>query len=292
MNYVLAELLRHMGDEGWPPLVALRVEQDLTLFSLADDGSLKVDVKPISNLGDLFRESKQIKARGGVLVLELGEEDHGVQLCCPVVFSTSNRDADKNFKELVKAGLMWLLDDPWSVRELQSAALCMFAMGDLLDPDDATVEETLSLVSRRYEEVGGLPRMVLGSGTVFADWCRAKNSITSVKFFKDFEDNSAFSITDSAKYFMSPTISPDVKVPSLDNWHWQFFTNKHALAAERLCDGVPANVRFLRDFGLTYQVHEAMVESALRGDVDLASHFRLTTWEWHKDVNGEVFTDL
>jgi hypothetical protein len=165
-------------------------------------------------------------------------------------------------------------------------------MGDLLDPAAVTVEDTLSLVSQRYGEVGGLPRMVLGSGTVFADWCRAKNSITSVKFFKDFEDNSAFSITDSAKYFMSPTISPDVEVPSLDNWHWQFFTNKHALAVDRLCDGVPAHVRFLRDYGLTYQVHERIVEAALRGDVALAPRFHLASWEWHMDVNGKVCTDL
>jgi hypothetical protein len=258
MNYVLAELLRHMGDEGWPPLVALRVEGELTLFSLADDGSLKVDVKPISisNLNDLFVWSEYIKARDGVLVLELSEVEFGIQLYCPVVFSTVSSEADTHFRGLDKAGLIWLLDDPWSVREVQSAALCMFAMGDLLDPAAVTVEDTLSLVSQRYGEVGGLPRIVLGSHHMFAMWCYMKDSVTS-GLFNTFHDNTRQNTTDSAQYFMSLAISPDVDVPSLFcQTRWKFFTPKHALAIDQLCCE-PKHARILQTYGLEHQIHEA-----------------------------------
>lgn len=283
MNFVLTECVRHLGDDGWPRQVALRVETDLTTFAYTADGTITVEVISVDKLEDLLGISKALKRNDGVLLVELGEEDRGMKLHCGAFFTVSNRDADEQFKELDKGGLYWLLDDPWSLEELTAAALCLLATGER--HLGATLPEVTTTVKSRYAQVGGLPRFVLGGEDMFKKRCLQQVGVTPVSLFKDFSNNRIYSVTWGAKFFMAPTIQPDVAIPTLDNhhWSWQFLSRKRALAARMLAETMPLAVLALEQYGLLHQVEETMVSSALLGDSDLAPRYRLQHWEWYAD---------
>ena len=84
---VLMELLFHLGEEGWPAKVGLRVPYELTVFERqSESDDISITQYSDVDLVKLTRLSKQFDA----LVLDLAEKEEDPSTMCVTFVSLSN----------------------------------------------------------------------------------------------------------------------------------------------------------------------------------------------------------
>ena len=125
-NYMLLHYLPHMGEEGWPREILLRVSDMLAVFRMetAWNGSrrVNVEVKECTDLDELnkhckaFRRFKYNSVSERLLLLDLDEKESDPTAKFVNVFSSqSSRDADDAFKTYVNVAVLpgfWLSRGP------------------------------------------------------------------------------------------------------------------------------------------------------------------------------------
>jgi hypothetical protein len=290
LNFVLVELLRHLGENGWPPLVVVRIEKRLVWFRMDT-----VEITSLPNIEDLLSESEDIAKEKGVLVLELADSEVGIELHCGAVLSLSNRDVHKEFQGMKKAGARFFVIGPWARQELQAAGCVQFCLGQLDPTLGDSLLEVQAGIAGRYSEVGGIPRLVF-SKVQYERHLEDKRRITQALFFKDLEEISLFHVTAGAKYFLSPSpvkftksdLEEDSKLMLAQysdhhSWQWTFLSSKLAAAAAELCQQMPKKVEAMLEFGVRFQLEEAIAEVALLDGFPVASPFHTHKWEWIAD---------
>jgi hypothetical protein len=297
MNAVLAEQVKHLGEQGWPIEVALRVEAVITFYTYVQKTKCVLTrIEENIEYKDLFRISQDMaKLNPGrcVLLVELleGEKEVRVAKRCASAFSISNNSANGDFKELDKSGLKWRLVDPMSRNEMQAAGMLLFWGGERLFGD--TLDKVRQCIAERCDEVGEITRLVLCSSDDYNKRVSLQCSVQAQALFEDkFESNSVYSATKAAKLFMAPFVKdkdkdvvPDVSAET-QLWEWRFLSLKRAQAAASLAEQLPTAVASLDKYGLLWQVQESLVAAALLGQLasgTVRSPYHLDLWEWFPD---------
>ena len=289
MNRAHFELVRNLGKNGWPNVVGLRVDSIATIFSFNNvSQAVSVQAKSVQTVGEgseLFALSEDIQKQGGVLLVEVNENESMHAFACPTHVSLSSREADTNLKFNSKVGrsVEWLVVGSWLRRELIAAALVEHAVGrkDL----GATSNEVVLTICERWRQTGGIPRAVLGSQKTFDVHLTKQSVVRAVDL--NWSNTTVWDVGRSAKLFMCPEPGTEgqLKFPALqpahlDNFQWAFLCPERANCFNELlraCNerhDVDAAVRSLHQFGLEWQVQEEYVCQSLLGeekDLD---------WEW------------
>jgi hypothetical protein len=158
-------LIQHLGEDGWPKKVAVRVEDEVRVHTLAVDGVVHIRSHIIDGpsniecaLGRTFKEA------GGVLLLEMEEEERYFAPFCGTFLTQPNRlkrgrgrTDYRSFRRT--SGSHLLVVDPWSESEVKALAQCIDADG---------VEDIMT----RFALVGGVPRCLVTNMDFEKRWGR------------------------------------------------------------------------------------------------------------------------
>ena len=167
-NYMLLHYLPHMGEEGWPREILLRVSDMLVVFRMetAWNGSrrVNVEVKKCSTLFDLYDHCEAFRrfkynsvSERPLLLLDLQEEESDPKAESVNVFSSqSSRDADDAFKTYVKnGGFNWILAQPWSRTQVLDSTRLWYRLngGGLSFLSDGALSEeaAVTMMDERFE---------------------------------------------------------------------------------------------------------------------------------------------
>ena len=283
LNGVLNVFLNHLGEKGWPRQVAIRVEEQVVAFEVDDAGKLEAVGYEARTLRDLIPVSRKLEKGGAVLLLELSEDETNPVVHCPTLVTISNRDARTQLKEMHKAGMVWLVMSPWTLEELEAAALILWAMQQ--QTEGSTPESSLAEVKYRLEAVGPVPRFVLGTEETFRVRVAEQLGIQATEFIAAARCATIFNVPSEATYYLAPFVHDDVDIPTIhpDNWRWEFLSMQRAQSAALLARKNPELLDILARHGLRWQVQEAVVGLALLDHPNLAFEHKLSSWEWAKD---------
>jgi hypothetical protein len=289
MNLILVDMLRNIGNEGWRDQVVYRVGKQILQWSWNEEKK-SVDATKIvydqasDAFGALETISERLSTSNGVLLLEMQESETDPTLFGAVLIPVSARDAINTLKTMHKSGgLTWILDDPYSRAELIAAALFHYSCGETMF--GASEQEVATLVSARFEEVGGFPRHILCTGEHYTAYVVEQNGVALGDLFDNLTATTVWNLPTAAKFFFGPFICEKVTIPSLSEnvFEFRFFSHTRAVAAYKQCEGKVDRIVQLHNFGLKWQVEEAMMESALLGEQKLQDTCKLAQWEWFQD---------
>ena len=91
MNRVAEKLVAHIGEEGYYPMVAMRIGNKMHMITVKN-GVLVHTEEPAPTLIEVNKLTKHIEDHGGVLLLEMLDKESDPNLRCPTVVSCSLHD--------------------------------------------------------------------------------------------------------------------------------------------------------------------------------------------------------
>jgi len=314
INYILMELLLHMGEESWPAMVAFRVNDYLFEFTSTD-----VRCVPITFDG-LIRYAKKHGRDNSVLILELIGDETTPLMKMPFIIAESSRRLKNKFKDHILAdSAKIMLVTPPDVEEvcLMSEAIVEVCPNNTIF-EGKTKAEAISLVRKRAWKIGAIPRYLFGSKGLHS--LRLKDMIAKASSKLSF-DTDALNVDDispGAQYFVAPYFKFGVTDPSYhysyeeaapelfaslsddDEMHssaesssYEFrYLSDYAklLHATKLKD--VQVIESLKSMGVAYQVSEAIIRHGgilpVRSFEKLNENYLSDSWEWHKDVGAET----
>ncbi len=230
MNYMLLHYLPHMGEEGWPREILLRVSDMLVVFRMetAWNGSRRVNAE-IRECTDLDELSKQCKtfmrfkynsvSERPLLLLDLKEKESDPDAIFVNVFSSqSSRDANNAFKTYDKdGGLSWILAQPWSRTQVLDITRLWYRLNEgglsFLSGGALTEAAAVNMMDGRFEYCGGRLRYLLKPANKYTAYCKDLMSF-SVKPFEDIEKTSVFNLPSGLKFFLSFFLHDGVTNPT------------------------------------------------------------------------------
>jgi hypothetical protein len=276
---ILSQLIRNMGKEEeagreWPKQVAVHSRERLRLYSLDSSGNVVVKLRVCSlkgvrdALGDV--EEGTFHAAGGVLLLDLGEDEIEFDPFCKTYGTVSAHVKREHFKTINKdGGGTWLIAEPYSEE-------CAKAVAIIKSGGDTTYEELIA----NFFEVGGLLRCLDPEG--YAERKRlledAKNVLNMLADSK--EEINPMTLPGVWKAIVAPftvdenfmTHPREAKLKAVSPF-----------AADIICEMATAHHAELRTLynalGMMFLVQERAVETGLMGK-GIAP---LCTWSWHED---------
>ena len=211
INYIFIELLHHLGEDGWPSMVAFRSESILFTFTASN-----VTYTPIC-FSELLNYSQIHEDDNSVLILELLESENDPILSMPFILAVSPIDLASKFKTLGKSGFdEFMLISPPDVEEV---CLMTEAMMDICPENKIfkgnTKEEAISIVRTRALKIGAIPRYLFCSERNFITRLTLMKVSATSKLSSDFQTLSVNNIPDAAKCFVAPYFRPGVTDPRL-----------------------------------------------------------------------------
>ena len=106
--------------------------------------------------------------------------------------------------------------------------------------------------------------------------------------------NDIYTSTPGASFFIALFITDkavDV-VPAVDAmppiWSFKFLSHRRGAAAGHLAGHLPAAVAYLKDYGLMWQVQEALVNQALLGRLHTGSRYMMKNWQYYEDPGAST----
>jgi hypothetical protein len=131
MNRLAERLIKNLGNDGCYPIVALRVDTKMIIFSLSSNGELLHEVHSAEDIKEVNRVSRTIKEKGGVMLLEMAENEVDPDVTCKCVISVSLRNLEnERLKSVFKSsGYKCLLLEPWSTDDIELASRALFDEG-------------------------------------------------------------------------------------------------------------------------------------------------------------------
>jgi hypothetical protein len=205
--------------------------------------------------------------------------------------TVSTREADIVLKTLRKAHLEWLIVSPPTRLEIRAMALVLLAQGDLTL--GKTPDEVLAMVDLRFEAVGPILRYIFCTKSSFQERVREQNAIDGQTLIADLQSASLTDVPRKLGMFMGTFLRDSVDVPFADKdcFEWRFLSLARAEAVAILACKTPTMLEALQRFGIKWQVLEAIVQLAVRGDKELDPEFALDKWEWYTNpphINSSV----
>ena len=154
--------MAHIGEEGFYPMVAMRISDTMHMITI-NDGVLVHAEEPARTIADVDKLAEHIKYSGGVLLLEMFDNESKPKIRCPTVISSSLYDLmDTRLKKIFQSRHESLLVEEWSAEHTELAALALFAEGYRgLDGDEVHTENDLALQMLILRDwVGGIIRFM------------------------------------------------------------------------------------------------------------------------------------
>lgn len=298
-NFLLMLFLKHMGEDGWPKVVAHRVGGVMYEYKQCADNIVQCTTQQILDLTAL-RQYSTLKdslpqAEQPVLFLELGEDEQDPKIVPLTTFiAVSSRNIHNTLKTLKKSGVL----ETYVVRPHTPAELRM--LGRLLYYEDRTnllsnlgmgsnssEAEAVAAIGKRVESVGPLPRIVLQRVAGYEEYVgEMKRSATAFLSKLPPHELSYNSIPSECSPFVAP--HPVLHIDGTlvrGEAEFRFLCVRAAtLIAEKT--ETPEQVMVMNKYGFAFQVVEAVLQCALRnlpsGEA-LHEGAQRDQWEWHRD---------
>lgn len=214
VNSIIVQLLKNLGNEGWPRRLAHRVGGRIVIYT-RNETACRVDCSTANGqtLADVEQFCRLNEAdRDVVLVLELGETEADPMVApVPTLIALSSRDVSSQLKTMKKGGqTRQFLRGPHRDRELLLAARIIYLTDRAraikmagFSPD--TDEETfVRLIGERMDEAGPLARTVL-SGINFEEFLERRRSsdVQDRVVDGEFRNLHYDSLPGDSKYFIA-----------------------------------------------------------------------------------------
>ena len=211
MNHIFIELLRHLGEDGWPRQVAFR--QDCFLFTFTESNVT------LSRFyySDLQYYTAMHEYDNSVLILELqgNEKDPGISM--PFIMAIGSRDIKSTLKSTLQDsvdGLM-LISPP----DIEEVSLMTEAIMNIYPNNDIfngkSKDEAVDIVRTRAQKIGAIPRYIFNSERKFESRLHDMRTSATAKLSYAFEELSVDNIPKEAEVFAAPYFRPGVTDPSL-----------------------------------------------------------------------------
>lgn len=289
LNEILMIFLQNLGNPGFPRLVALRVNEMLVQWEWDHDShDVVISIgcgKAGSDSSPWNEATREIRKKGGVLLVDPQEKQEVFACACPTVIALANREQECNslaFNSKTGRTVSWLVVGPWTLAECQAAAFVEFKMNrrDL----GVTLSEVVHRVQERWERVGGIPRFVLGEQTAYENRLEAQAVVQATDL--DWKNCSIFKVHPTANLFMSAQPSSGIRITQFE---WKFLSPLRTSAFIKLLrpvaaagtkDDISAALRSLEQYGLEWQVAEQFVCDSLLDQNEQK------TWEWYPDLGS------
>ena len=307
INFIIIELLAHIGEEGWPGEVLFRVEDCLYTFTAS---GVKSSTFEYSNLGKF---SLGYENRNSVLILELKESETDPTINMPFILAVSARNLKSTLKTIGKTrGHKSMLITPPDVEEV---CLMAEAVMDICPENDLNV----STVRERALLVGAIPRFLFCDHDAFKDRLDEMNSAASSSLSFDFKKLSVNNIPELAQYLVAPYFRSHVTNP-IRNLNYEDaasdyfktivgderdrmmrfrfvpsfefrYLSDHALRIhiEALKD--PEDIKVIQRLGFEYQLSEAIIRLGgvlIPKPYETIDEISSVHWEWHRNVDCTV----
>ena len=304
MNFVLMELIRHLGDDGWPSIVTYRVGPIILEFKWSDNDVVVSEFpgNHFNNVDDYVNRFKSLpRNKRPVLLLDMKESESDPDFYIPMLVTQSSRDADQSMKSMFKGGCKKLLMEPWSYDEVNGLIHAMMEMSQCYESSHLSnvlgleLEAAQRVMKERYGEIGGILRHLLSDE--MDDYINTRDKASSLK--DDLQDLGVFHLPSQSKYHLSfflrkfvlssahslnfksfPNVPPEMLEQSNDIYEYQFLSEK-SLTMYRNSAKTPSEIQLMERFGLDYQVAEYIIKTNLRpGWESLPKDIRRDGWEW------------
>jgi len=170
INFVLMQLIKHMGESGWPTRVAYRIDDKIIEFAWLDlDVKVSVsDCPSLSGLNDYASQFRNLALSDKpVVLLELLEDEVNPSFNLPTLVSQSSRDAETLLKEFYKCGAEILLMEPWDCDQVTGMVHAIVEMSQgynssfLSEECGSDLSKAVSFIGERFENNGGVVRHLL-----------------------------------------------------------------------------------------------------------------------------------
>ena len=208
MNRVAEKLVEHIGEEGYYPMVAMRIDDVMHMITVKDGVAVHTE-EPAPTLIEVNALTETIEDNGGVLLLEMLDDEVNPNLRCPTVVSCSLHDLQNTrLKETFKGSHESLLVEEWSAEHTELAARALFAEGYRgLEGDEVHAENDLAvqmLILRDW--VGGIMRFMTRKRHIEERLAETKGAVLNdLQLLKnDLMHADIFNVSSLSKLFLSP----------------------------------------------------------------------------------------
>ena len=318
-NVIMLEIIRKMVEgrteenPNVPTVLFVRMSKNCFIIKRsAGQWQVESFKSDISNLSEVFDELSENYGKRNVLgLVELDENEEDPKAFFRLFVSTSSRNVQGSvLKTMMKAGCAVYLCDPWPKQQLEIAA----AVLSHLSRDKQCVKDW----ETRFARVGGLPRIVFASDV---DYERHDDGIKHLKF-SDLKDSlkrlDVYNIPSSWKYLIAPFLRKGINNPiigkrckirkdgsgfeiidkairgSLDIFEYRFLSDNLKLEVLRMIE-LPDQLRALAEYGLEYQMHEAVVLLGCAKTVhpdraEMDPKWLAENWQWYEQTKTNPFT--
>ena len=205
INYILIELLKHLGKKGWPRKVAFRSRE--LLFTFTSAGVTCGELK----FSDLKEYSKEHEHDESVLILQLQGDEMDPVIKMPFLLTASTYELGRKLKTILKdKNVTSMLIPPPDVEEacLVTEAILELCPGINLF-GGCSKEEAVSIVRSRAQKVGPIPRYLFCNERRFKSALQTMVAAASL-FLRDIKSLSILDIPPIVHVFMAPYLRPEV----------------------------------------------------------------------------------
>ena len=312
INFILIELLSHLGEDNWPSVIFFRVEDYLYTFTTS--GVTRARFK----YSDLGRYSRLYQNTNSVLILELQESETDPNITMPFILAVSARNLLSKLKTIDQSGdsAFMLITPP----DIEEVCLMAEAIMDICPNNNVfegqSKEDVVSTVRTRALQVGAIPRYLFFKNDVFSNRLSEMAASASYSLTFDFAQLTINNIPIVAQFLVAPYFRPHVTNPiftrnykaaasdyfnslseddldektyssSLPSYVFRYLSD-YALRLHIKALKDPRDIEVIKRLGFDCQLSEAIIKfggiltSKPDENIDdISSDY----WEWHMHVN-------
>ena len=311
-NYIFMELLRHLGEDGWPSMVAFHTRYNIFTFTTAGVQRIRI------NFSDLLEFSQKHAHDGSVLILELEYYENNPVIVMPFLTAVPTMDLRTKFKFFMKArgGIFMLISPP----DVEEVCLMTEAIMDICPNNDIFINQSkkdaIDIIRTRAMKVGAVPLNL---------FCKEETFQIHVKRMKQFSNalNSCldslniFHVPREAQLLVAPFLRYGVTDPTIALSYEEAAQDYFASLAKEdptvvasLGSSYSFEFRYLTDYAKLLHIEEVRTCQDIKSMISLGFDYQLSDinirlqgklspqlfqdfddgynncdhWEWHKDV--------
>ena len=305
MNFMFLQYIANLGETSWKNRVFVRIDLMVAEVHLSSCGEIKFSYHKFLDLRDL-RVFQFDDHSNSVMIFDLEESETDPQIMgCPMISSTSSRDANTMFKSAYKSRkLSFLLAEPHTALE----AICETLMINTAAAIAATSNggEGATTTSNFLDmntvlanhKLDPRPRIYLSESDVKKQFSGAHLT----KLFRGVEiDYTVFNIPQGASNYMAPYVAPGVIIPyatedipikgvyqeaGFEGFRhvYRYFNDEYTrLAALKV--RTSAQLDSIRMVGVLHQIQEyhVLYGGLLENPAEIESKYTNKYWEWFND---------
>ena len=310
LNFILMELLRHLGEEGWPREVLFR--SGPYVYTFTSSGVKSSTFK----YSDLCSFSLDYQNTNSVLILELKESETDPVINMPFILAVPATDLNSTLKTIYKTrGQRSMLIAPPDTEEV---CLMAEAMMDICPSNDIfegmSKEDYVNMVRERALQVGAIPRYLFCDYDSFRGRLNemASSSLPSglvelsvknipevvqclvAPYFRPYVTNpiTVLNYEDAASEYFNSIVGDEREkmMPYRDSSSYEFrYLSEYAQLIHIKAVIGPKDIEALKRFGFQNQLSETMIRLGgvlLPKSNETIDEISSAHWEWHKNIDG------